>query len=125
MTSLASLYPGAAYVDWTCLDTYNFGTPWTSFARLVSSSYSQVQQFAPTKPMIIGEVATTGHGGSKAHWIRGMFKALSTRFPDIHGLVWFDKRALVDNKPYDWPIETSRAASAAFSKGISRKLATN
>jgi hypothetical protein len=123
MTSLASLYPGTAYVDWTCLDAYNFGKPWTSFARLVASGYRQIMQFAPSKPMLIGEVATTGHRGSKPAWIRGMFKALATRFPDIHGLVWFDKRAVVNNRLFDWPIETSRAASAAFSKGISGKLA--
>lgn len=123
MTPLASLFPGTAYVDWTCLDAYNFGTPWTSFARLVTPAYRQVMQLAPSRPMLIGEVATTGHGGSKSRWIRSMFKALGHRFPNIHGLVWFDKRALVDNQPFDWPIETSRAASAAFSRGISGKLA--
>lgn len=123
MSSYASLYPGNAYVDWTCLDGYNFGKPWTSFTRLFASSYRQVMRLAPTKPMIIGEVASTGQGRSKARWIRGMFHALSTRFRGIHGLVWFDKRALVDNKLYDWPIETSRAASAAFNKGITSTLA--
>ena len=123
MTSFASLYPGSAYVDWTCLDGYNFGKPWTSFARLFASGYRQVMRLAPTKPMIIGEVATTGRGGNKARWIRGMFHALATRFRSIHGLVWFDKRALVDNQPFDWPIETSKAASAAFNRGISSTLA--
>lgn len=123
MSSYASLYPGNAYVDWTCLDGYNFGKPWTSFTRLFASSYRQVMRLAPTKPMIIGEVASTGQGRSKARWIRGMFHALSTRFRGIHGLVWFDKRALVDNKLFDWPIETSRAASAAFNKGITSTLA--
>lgn len=122
MTSFASLYPGSAYVDWTCLDSYNFGTPWTSFRKLTAGSYHQIMRLAPTKPMIIGEVATTGRGGSKARWIRSMFHALSTKFRAIHGLVWFDKPALVDNKPYDWPIETSPAASLAFSSGIAGRL---
>lgn len=122
MTPLASLYPGSAYVDWTCFDAYNFGTPWTSFAKLLATGYRQVMQLAPTKPMLIGEVATTGHRGSKPRWIRGMFRAFATRFPAIRGLVWFDKPAVVDDRPYDWPIETSRAASAAFSKGIAGEL---
>lgn len=123
MTSFASLYPGAAYVDWTCLDGYNFGTPWTSFARLFASSYHQVMRLAPTKPMLVGEVASTGQGANKARWIRGMFHALATRFRNIRGLAWFDKRALVNNRPYDWPIETSTAASGAFSRGISKMAA--
>jgi hypothetical protein len=80
-------------------------------------------RLAPTKPMIIGEVATTGQGRTKARWIRGMFHALATRFRGIHGLVWFDKQAMVDNQLFDWPIETSKAASAAFNKGIRSTLA--
>jgi hypothetical protein len=73
--------------------------------------------------MIIGEVASTGRGGNKARWVRGMFRALKRRFPDIHGLVWYDKWGEPDKSPRDWPIETSRAASAAFSMGISKTLA--
>ena len=123
MTSLASLYPGSAYVDWTCLDGYNFDKPWTSFTRLYARSYHQIMRLAPSKPMIIGEVASTGRGGNKAHWIRGMFRALKTRFHNIHGLVWYDKWGLEYKSPRDWPIETSRAASLAFSRGIRTTLA--
>lgn len=123
MTSLASLYPGTAYVDWTCLDGYNFGKPWTSFARLFGGSYRQVMRFAPTKPMLIGEVASTRQGGNKARWIRSMFRALATRFTNIDGLVWFDKWALEDGHRLDWPIELSKSASVAFNRGISGLLA--
>ena len=123
MTKLASLYPGSAYVDWTCLDGYNFGKPWTTFARLFGSSYHQVMRIAPTKPMLIGEIASTAHGGNKARWIRSMFRALATRFSAIDGLVWFDKSAEVDGQSFDWPLETSRGASAAFNRGIRSTLA--
>jgi len=122
-TNLASLYPGSAYVDWTCLDGYNLGKPWTSFTKIYASSYPQIMRLAPTKPMILGEIASTGQGGSKARWIRGMFRALATRFRDIHGLVWYDKWGLKTDNPRDWPIETSKGSSAAFSRGISRTLA--
>lgn len=121
MTDPATLYPGNTYVDWTCLDGYNFDKPWTSFARLYGSSYSELMRLAPSKPMIVGEVASTGHGGNKARWIRGMFQALKTRFHDIHGIVWYDKWG--NRKPGDWPIETSKAASAAFRVGIKKTLA--
>lgn len=123
MSSLARLYPGDSYVDWTCLDGYNFGKPWTSFARLFGGSYRQVMRFAPTKPMLIGEVASTRQGGNKARWIRSMFRALATRFTNIDGLVWFDKWALEDGHRLDWPIELSKSASVAFNRGISGLLA--
>ena len=123
MVDPATLYPGSAYVDWTCLDGYNFDKPWTSFARLYSTSYRQITRLAADKPMIVGEVASTARGGNKARWIRSMFRALNTRFHDIHGLVWYDKWGEQDKNPRDWPIETSTAASTAFRIGISKTLA--
>jgi glycosyl hydrolase family 26 len=116
-TKLASLFPGTAYVDWTCLDGYNNNDPWMSFKSLYWKSYRQIMRLAPGKPMIVGEVASTEHGGSKVQWIRGMFRALGTRFRHIRGIVWYDKYG--ESDPTDWPIETSSAASAAFRQGIS------
>ncbi len=114
-TSLSSLYPGDAYVDWTALDGYNWNTPWTSFTDLFKSTYDQITTtIAPDKPLIVGETASTEAGGSKAQWITDMFQALPTRFPKIRGLLWFDK---ID-EGMDWPIETSVGATAAFRAGI-------
>lgn len=123
MTGLARLYPGNAYVDWTCLDGYNFGRPWTSFAKLYASSYRQILRLAPNKPMIIGEIASTGHDGNKAHWISNMFNEFATRYRHVHGLLWWDERGRDPRHPNDWPIETSRASSTAFSRGLGRTLA--
>jgi hypothetical protein len=116
---LASLYPGDAYVDWTCLDGYNGNTPWTSFADLFGSTYDQVTtQIAPTKPMIVGEVGTTETGGSKAQWIADMFTALPVRFPQVKGVLWFDKNEIGPGNYTDWPIESSASASSAFAAGL-------
>jgi hypothetical protein len=52
-----------------------------------------------------------------------MFVVLPTRFPRIHGLLWFDQYAKGPGGHSDWPIETSRRSSAAFAKGIQRSLA--
>jgi hypothetical protein len=124
MTGMGRLYPGNAYVDWTCLDGYNFGRPWTSFTKLYASSYDRIRQIAPSKPMLLGEVASTGRYGSKPHWIRGMFHAFGTRFRHIRGFLWWDEYGSHHpGHPGDWPVETSKAASAAFSKGIARTLA--
>jgi hypothetical protein len=124
MTSLSRLYPGNAYVDWTCLDGYNFGRPWRSFTSIYERSYRQIRRLAPTKPMILGEVASTGHHGNKPRWIRNMFQAFDTRFRHIHGFLWWDEYGSHHpGHPGDWPIETSRASSTAFRRGISSTLA--
>ena len=120
-TNLASLYPGRAYVDWTCLDGYNRNAPWTSFTGLYASTYRQIMGLSGNKPMIIGEVSSTGHGGSKPRWIQSMFAAIRTQLTHIHGIVWWD--AYGQPPPLDWPIETSRSSSTAFSRGIGRTLA--
>ena len=106
--SMASLYPGDAYVDWTCLDGYNGDVPWTSFHDLFSSGYSNITgTIAPSKPMIIGETGSTESGGSKAQWITNMLSDLPTSFPKIGGLVWYDESVSGPGGHSDWPIESS------------------
>jgi hypothetical protein len=120
---LTGLYPGDAYVDWTCLDGYNFNTPRDSFTKLFKPTYEEITgTLAPGKPMIVGETGSTEAGGSKAQWITDMFQSLDTTFPKIRGLLWFDKF----DSGMDWPIETSPSATAAFAAGIaSPKYAPN
>jgi hypothetical protein len=126
LTSLASLYPGDAYVDWTCLDGYNGDDPWTSFQNLFQSTYNQITgSIAPSKPMIIGEVGSTETGGSKAKWITNMFSDLPTDFPDIHGLLWYDVTSPGPGGYSDWPIESSSSSIAAFTSGISSSTFTS
>ncbi|MBS1891416.1 MAG: hypothetical protein JST59_08985 [Actinobacteria bacterium] len=119
--SLATYYPGKAYVDWTCLDAYNFGAnsanprPWQSFENLLRPSYEVVtRQIAPGKPMILGELASNGPPARKARWIRQMFKSIGSNFPAVAGLVWFDKF----DRDLRWPLETDRGPSKAFGAGL-------
>ncbi len=123
MQPFAELYPGDDYVDWTCLDGYNWNTPRRSFAELFRTSYDEISEtIAPGKPMIIGETGSTEAGGSKAQWITDMFQSLATTFPKVRGLQWFNKH----DDGMDWPIETSAAATAAFAAGIrSSRYTTN
>ena len=121
-TSLSELYPGSSYVDWTCLDGYNrgtnslsTGTSWQSFDQLYSRTYNEiVNTVAPDKPMIIGEVASTEVGGSKPQWISQMLNELPTNYPDVHGVMWYDR----SDAGWDWPLESSASSLAAFSAGI-------
>jgi Glycosyl hydrolase family 26 len=123
--SMSSLYPGDAYVDWTCLDGYNIGSPWTSFYDRFGPSYDEVGKFAPNKPMMIGETSSTASGGSKSSWITQMFSDLPVKLPRIRGLVWYDVNAQGPGGRTDWPIEGSdpnhpdSASIKAFTAGIS------
>jgi hypothetical protein len=121
LQDLGSLYPGDDYVEWTCLDGYNSGSNPAkadrrrSFDQLYARSYAEVtERIAPPKPMVLGEIASSEQGGSKAEWIAEMLYALPRRYPKVHGLVWFDKF----DSGMDWPLETSQSAIDAFAAGI-------
>ena len=112
---VSHFYPGDQYVDWTCIDAYNQDNPWLTFDQLVGPTYQEITgTLAPTKPMIVGETASTESGGSKAAWITAMFSDLQNNYPRIRGVLWMENN--VDGK--DWPIESSASATAAFAAGI-------
>ena len=120
-TSLSSLYPGNEYVDWTCLDGYNFGTnpaqpdSWKSFSTLYTTSYNELLSLAPSKPIMIGEMGSTEYGGSKSSWITDAIGTqIPKNFPSIKAVVWFNKW----DGGRDWPIETSESAQTAFANAI-------
>jgi beta-mannanase len=118
---LRELYPGDAYVDWTCLDGYNWGTNpaspqgWHSFDQTFGPTYRLItRSIAPLKPMMIGETAASEWGGSKAQWITQALAGIPRRYPRIRGVVWFNKNA----DRMDWVIESSAAARRAFARAI-------
>jgi hypothetical protein len=120
---LARYYPGSAYVDWVCLDGFNWAQngvnsqPWRSFNQVFSASYRTLtRKVSPHKPVMLAEIASGGASKAKAIWIRNMFKQLSTSYRQIRALVWFDQ---VD-RGVQWPIETSPAAAGAFARGVRR-----
>jgi hypothetical protein len=124
---LAKLYPGGPYVDWTCLDGYNWGTNpagnasgWTSFTKLFGPTYSLVTDLiARNKPMMIAETASTESGGSKAEWITRMFSQLAMNYPNVKALIYYDRYPGPTDGAMDWELESSPTAQAAFAAGIS------
>jgi hypothetical protein len=116
----AQLYPGDAYVDWTCLDGYNQNANSTSFASLYTQSYNDLLKVAPTKPVMIGEIGSLEYSaGVKANWISNMLSELPTQFPQIKALVWFNWRCGSSGTYKNWEVESSASSQAAFSNGIS------
>jgi mannan endo-1,4-beta-mannosidase len=129
-TSMNELYPGDSYVDWTCMDGYNWGTDkantgFWSFADVFAGSwyngyfntYQQLQQTAPSKPILVGETASSEHGGSKAAWITDMLRtALPSQFPAVKGFIWFDWN--MNDAGISWPLSSSPDSQRAFADGI-------
>lgn len=127
-TPLSQLWPGGQYVDWTCIDGYNRGTNalqpegWKSFSGVFKKTYDEVVALAPSKPMMIGETASTESGGNKASWItNAISQEIPLDLPKIKALVWFnwniEKKS--SGSRWDWPIESSTAAREAFVSAIS------
>jgi len=105
-------YPGDTYVDWMCVDGYNWGkseswSMWQTIHQVFEDIYPVLA--SKNKPILIGEMASTELGGSKAEWIGQIIPTLQTDFPLIKGLIWFD----ID-KETDWRISSSPASEAAF-----------
>ena len=120
-TPLEDLYPGPAYVDWGCMDGYNYsilfnGTPWRSFSQVFQKTYQHLLRLLPpTMPIIIGETGSVEQGGSKPAWITDTFTTeLPARFPRIKGLIWFD----IAKGGFDLRVDTSAQSLTAFRQAI-------
>jgi beta-mannanase len=108
----SALYPGDAYVDWLGLDGYNWGTTlggsWQSLSQVFQSSYDEITALS-TKPLMIGETASTELGGDKAAWVTTGFAYLLASMSRVRAVVWFDA-----NKEIDWRIDSSTRSLNAF-----------
>ena len=114
-TSLAALYPGSAYVDWTGLDGYNFGTTtatgWQSFDQVFGASIGQIRAVS-TKPLMLAEVGSAEQGGDKSAWISDFFGQLAAH-PEIRAYMWFNH-----DKEADWRVQSSDASRLAYAAGV-------
>ncbi len=120
-TSLSELYPGDAYVDWTAIDGFNWGSTnhnkWLTFSQVFSPTYKDILKITLTS-MMIAETGCVEQGGNKASWITDTyFIELPKRFTSVKAIVWSDQTT-----PEDWRIETSKAAMKAFSKAMHSSL---
>jgi hypothetical protein len=95
LDGLRALYPGDAYVDWTCLDGYNWSPPntWRSFREVFGGYYAALLRVAPDKPVMIGEFNSNDGGDDsgwrKAAWLADAYASANT-FPRIKALVLFN-----------------------------------
>jgi len=81
------------------MDGYNRGTKlgggggdsWKAFSSVFKATYLELLKLAPSKPIMVGETASTESGGSKANWIEDAFGTqLPSKFPSIKAAAWFN-----------------------------------
>lgn len=110
-------WPGEDVVDWVGVDGYNFGTSqswsrWTSFRDVFERALATAAEIAPSKPVILSEMASSESGGNKAAWIAQMFADLE-KMPTVRAFTWFD---IV--KETSWAITSSEAAWSATVRAL-------
>ncbi|MGN6275219.1 MAG: glycoside hydrolase family 26 protein [Solirubrobacterales bacterium] len=121
-------YPGDEYVDWTGLDSYNWGRNpaqpdrWINPDQTITPTLDIVKELAPTKPFAIVEDASTEYGGNKTDWIREMLTTYLPHHPEIKAYMWFNWNFPKNGKREDWPIESSAPAQQQFRQAIQSSL---
>jgi len=120
---LVNYYPGDEYVDWLCIDGYNWGTSsfgaqfdsrWQTFDEIFSQGYTELQAINSSKPIVIGEFASTEEGGDKATWILDAYESIREDYPQIRAAVWFHI-----SKETNWRIDSSTESLEAFRQAVS------
>ena len=114
-------YPGDAYVDWTSLDGYNWGsnytwTNWDNFNQVFSYGYNILTTNYPSKPILLAEVGSTNpsdqpdpnwgqygddsdYAQDKDAWFTDMLTQLETNYPAVRALTLFNI-----NKELGWSL---------------------
>ena len=115
---IEAYWPGESYVDLIAIDGYNFGTSpdsttWRTFGSAIGDSYRRVTVLTG-KPLFVAETGCVEQGGDKAAWITGMFRSISTSYPRITGVCWFN----ATDPGRDFRIQSSAASTSAFKSAI-------
>ena len=108
-------YPGDRWVDWTCLDGFNYGAPlrWRSFSEIFADSYRILVRMT-SKPIIIGETGSGELGGNKAAWFRSTFRRQLPRLRRVRAVVMFS----ATHPSGDLRVDSSPRALTAFRNAI-------
>jgi hypothetical protein len=126
-STIASLYPGDAYVDWIGYDPYNFFNchhgPWHTFPETVEPFYEWLttHRLGAGKPVMLpefGSAPNPSSPGLEAAWYRDIVPALE-RMPRLRALILWNSRT----PGCDLNINDSPAAARAYRRtGLSPYL---
>lgn len=115
----ASYYPGDAYVDWTAISGFNWGTSspysaWDSYSHWYDKPLAYLRTLG--KPICVAEFACVEQGGDKAAWLKDAYARVAAD-PAIRAIVYFDSIEH-DSGTQDWRIDSSARSLAGFRAAI-------
>ncbi|MGI8514158.1 MAG: glycoside hydrolase family 26 protein [Acidimicrobiia bacterium] len=98
---MADYYPGADVVDLVGMSAYNWGSAqvgayWTTVEQTMGGALDEARGFAPEKPFLVSQTASSPFGGDKDAWIRDLFAYLADD-PNAVGFIYFNIE-----KEHDW-----------------------
>jgi len=114
-SSLIQWWPGAAWVDWTGIDGYYFGSA-DSFDSVFGSTIADIRSFS-SAPLLIAETAV-GTTATRETQIDGLFAGV--RAEHLAGVIWFDETQHAGIYHQNWRLEDDPAALAAFAAAASQ-----
>jgi hypothetical protein len=112
---IADYYPGADVVDLVGISAYNGGASnggWLTVYQTIGPALEELRSFAPEKPFIVAQIASSTEGGDRDAWLREMFAYLATD-PNVIAFIYFD----ID-KESDWSIYREGELAAGFRDGM-------
>jgi hypothetical protein len=103
-------YPGDAYVDWTALDGYNWGSVenvWYTFREVFQNSIGVITALSP-RGIIITETGCHSRGPyneSKGYWYKQMAAELKQNYPRVQGLINSHMIHQLNGEDAEWRVD--------------------
>lgn len=123
---MIAYYPGPDYVDFLAMSAYGkqFRTePWVTPSDTFSYSYNELAALDPSKPIMLAEwgIGEFSKEGSKADWIRDSLSQLSTNYPRLKAIVFWNERwENSDGSISNLRVTSSPEALKAYRDGIAK-----
>lgn len=107
-------YPGEGAVDVVAFNKLNRGAPWRDYAETFLEPLRLLDAVTTTKPILVGQTASTAVGGDRGAWLDDMFVGLEAQ-PRVLGAVYFNRA-----KDHDYRVLVDGRLDAAVVRGVRR-----
>jgi hypothetical protein len=119
--SFDAYYPGDAYVDWTGISGFNWGTStdqqeWRQFNEMYRGPLAYLETLG--KPIMVAEFASVPNGGDKVAWITDAYKRIREEHPEIKAVIYYDAIERRPKDTQDWRIDRPAKVAAAFEAAV-------
>ncbi len=115
--SQADYYPGDDRVDVIGFSAYNFGSTldrWSSVSEVMGGVFAEARTYAPGKPYLLSQTASSQFGGDRDSWLAEMFTFVAND-PNALGFVYFNL-----DRETDWRMWTGSSLAPGFASGMAQ-----